>query len=142
MYHKQLQIHENPYPDFISDDEINFKLTEERNTEINQIETDMTLLSEIFTDLSAMIYTQGESIETAVNNVGSAEIHAHEATQNLEKAVITHQTINKKFLGALVTSIGVTATGVGVAFLSIPTGVVLVASGVVIGAVSIYIKVK
>jgi len=114
-------------------DDIDYKIIEERNTEIQKLSKDMQDLSDIMTDLSVMINDQGESIETSVNNVEHTEIVIHEAVENLEKTGKYINTTRKLYRNMVIVTSGLGIGAIG--FLGGPViGAITVLSGGVIGS--------
>jgi t-SNARE complex subunit (syntaxin) len=119
------------------DDDRIWQIIVERNREIQHLETEMEQLSEISADLALMVQTQGEDIETAAENVVTAEITVTEATQHIENATIYHRKISRVFIGGLITAASVTVGGGLLTLLSPVVGVVTIGCGVVTGVIFI-----
>ena len=114
-----------------SDSDIECRIIGERNDEVKQIERDVSDLADIFTDLSALIDTQGESIETCVANTEQANINIAVATESLAIAEVTVAGIRRWLIGAGVTSAGITVTGAALTFVSLPIGLTAVGVGLI-----------
>ncbi|KAL4224505.1 Syntaxin-7 [Mactra antiquata] len=76
-------------------------LIREREEQIRELEGDILDVNEIFRDLGAMIYDQGEQIDTIEQNVEQAYTHVEEGRQQLSKAS-TYQKKSRKKLCCLV----------------------------------------
>ena len=70
------------------DKHIEYKILEERNLEIKNLEKDIEDISEIMSDLSLLIFDQGESLEICVKNVENTEISVNESVKSLENVEI------------------------------------------------------
>ena len=71
-----------------NDKHIDYKIIEERNSEIKNLEKDIEDISEIMSDLSLLIFDQGESLETCIKNIENTEIHVNESLKSLENVEI------------------------------------------------------
>ena len=69
-------------------EEIDNKILEERNLEIKNLESDIQDIAEIMSDLSLLIFEQGDSLETCVKNIENTEIHVNESIKSLENVEI------------------------------------------------------
>lgn len=58
----------------------------EREQRVHQLESDIIDINEIMRDLSAMVHTQGEMVDSIEQNVETAHGHVEEGRQELVKA--------------------------------------------------------
>ena len=65
--------------------QVNDRIIQERNWEIKSLESDIQDIAEIMFDLSLMVNDQGETLETAIQNIENTEMATYEAVKNLEK---------------------------------------------------------
>ena len=133
----QLLIPRNKSLVSLDEQEINQKIIEERNIEVQKIAEDMEHISDINLSLRELVYEQSESIEQAVENVSQAEQNVFDATEHLQQAEeYQKRSIFKGIFakGALV-STGVTGAGAAAGFLLNPlaggVAVIVGISGVV-----------
>lgn len=93
--------------------EEDLELIRERETNIQQLESDILDVNQIFRDLAVMIHDQGEMIDSIEANVERAEVYVEQGTGQLQKAVYHQQkSRRKKCVLALVLSVAVTILGV------------------------------
>lgn len=78
-------------------DEVDVAIIKERNEEIENIEQDILMISEISNDMGVLIHEQGEMIDVAIEKLDSATIHVNEAKEVLEKT----EEIHKNTMGTL-----------------------------------------
>ena len=114
-------------------EDIDYKIVEERNTEIKKLSKDMEDLSEIMTNLSAMVYDQGETIESSVKNIENSEISTLEAVESLIKTEYYVDKSRKIYRNIVIVTSGI---GLGArGFLGGPIiGAITVLSGGMIGS--------
>lgn len=129
---------------FVDDlnDSINDAIIRERNQDMQQIEKDIGLIAEIQRDLAMLVYSQGENLEIAEENVETATINVKEANENLQSAATIQKKTNKLFVGGLLTSVGVAAGGGLIALASPIAGIVIAGCGIVSSVVIIVAKVS
>lgn len=72
-------------------EDIDTKILEERNTEIYNIEHEFSEISEIMSDLSALIFEQLEEIDQIVENIEISKTDTREAVQSLASVEIYTQ---------------------------------------------------
>ena len=72
-------------------EDIDTKILEERNTEIYNIEHEFSEISEIMSDLSALIFEQLEEIDQIVENIEISKTDTREAVQSLSSVEIYTQ---------------------------------------------------
>lgn len=117
-------------------DLIDRKIIEEKNAEIRSLSEDLSNLSEIYQDLSLMIFDQGEEINIVEKKIEIIEEKISEGTESLNKA----QNGYKNFLrdGSII--IGTVSLG-ALGFIGGPIiGIVTLFSGVVTGTGLVFIS--
>lgn len=115
------------------DCEIDCEINQERNAEIKKLSKEVEDLSEIMTDLSLMIYDQGESIDHVVNNVENTEIIINEAVESLEKTENYVNTNRKIYRNIVIVTSGLGLGALG--FLGGPIiGAISILSGGMLGS--------
>lgn len=67
-------------------DEVDLDLLREREEAMQQLETDIVSVNEIFRDVAAMVHEQGEIVDSIEANMESTQIHVSDASQQLSKA--------------------------------------------------------
>ncbi|KAF7253343.1 Syntaxin-7 [Varanus komodoensis] len=91
----------------ITEDDL--RLIEERESAIRQLESDILDINEIFKDLGMMIHEQGDVIDSIEANVETAEVHVHQANQQLASAANYQRKSRKKMCIIIaVLAVGVT----------------------------------
>ncbi|XP_077442810.1 syntaxin-7 [Stigmatopora argus] len=78
----------------VSEDDL--RLIQERELAIQQLESDITDVNDIFKDLGMMVHEQGEMIDSIEANVESAEVNVQSATQQLARAADYQRSSRKK----------------------------------------------
>ena len=116
--------------DIISDSDIETSIIMERNRDIRQIAQDMEDLSDITLSLSTIVQEQGEMLDESENNIDSAKIATHEATQHLAKAEGTMSALKEWAMKGMIVSGGVTGVGALSMILSPIVGGVGIALGI------------
>ncbi|XP_078255632.1 syntaxin-7-like [Rhinoraja longicauda] len=87
-------------------------LIKERENAIQQLECDILDINEIFKDLGMMIHEQGDLVDSIEANVETAEVHVHEANQQLSRAA-EYQRKSRKKICVLVIVLLILAVVVG-----------------------------
>jgi hypothetical protein len=104
--------------------DVEFEIIRSRNEEIKELESEMTLLAEIFRDLSLIVHEQGDQIDVSAMNVEHASENIEIAERHLEEAAVIQTKVQSFYWkGALVFG-GVALGGVGLAFFVPIAGIV------------------
>ncbi|XP_032877177.1 syntaxin-7 [Amblyraja radiata] len=88
----------NQFQDQVEDGitEEDLELIKDRENAIQQLESDILDINEIFKDLGMMIHEQGDLVDSIEANVETAEVHVHEANQQLSRAAEYQRKSRKK----------------------------------------------
>ncbi|XP_053743821.1 syntaxin-7-like [Synchiropus splendidus] len=78
----------------ITEDDL--RLIQERELAIQQLESDIVDINDIFKDLGMMVHEQGDMIDSIEANVESAEVTVQSATQQLARASESQRSSRKK----------------------------------------------
>ncbi|XP_041044865.1 syntaxin-7-like [Carcharodon carcharias] len=89
------------------------ELIKERESAIKQLESDILDINEIFKDLGMMIHEQGDLVDSIEANVETAEVHVHQANQQLSRAA-DYQRKSRKKMCMLIVVLVVLSVIVGV----------------------------
>jgi len=112
------------------DKHIDDRIIQERNWEIKSLESDIQDIAEIMFDLSLMVNDQGETLETAIQNIENTEMATYEAVKNLEK---TEFYVNKS--RKILRSAGIIIGGATVGAIGFIVGPIVGAATLVSGGV-------
>ncbi|XP_067840627.1 syntaxin-7-like [Heptranchias perlo] len=105
---------QNQFQDQVEDGitEEDLKLIRERESAINQLESDILDINEIFKDLGMMIHEQGDLVDSIEANVETAEVHVQQANQQLNRAA-EYQRKSRKKICILIVVLVILAVVVG-----------------------------
>jgi len=78
---------ESMFDHFVEEDEVDFAILQERNTEIAKIEQDTLSISEIMKDLAYLIYDQGEDLKVGEKQIENVVEATGEGLSHLERAL-------------------------------------------------------
>ena len=118
-------------------DRIDEAILIERNTEIRQIERDVSMIAEIMTDMATLVHVQGEELDVAADQVENATVNVSEAVRHLENSSELQSRFRKWVIGAGVISVGVMVTGGLLAVASLPIGLATMGIGALGGAITV-----
>ncbi|CAK9797527.1 STX12 [Anthophora quadrimaculata] len=91
-------------------EEQNLRMLEEQEASIRQLENNISDINQIFKDLGALVYDQGEVIDSIEASVERTEVSVNEATSHVRQASMYKNKLRKKkcillLIGAIVLSI-------------------------------------
>uniref|UniRef100_H3D054 Syntaxin-7 n=1 Tax=Tetraodon nigroviridis TaxID=99883 RepID=H3D054_TETNG len=92
--------------------EEDLRLIQERESAIQQLESDITVINDIFKDLGMMVHEQGDMIDSIEANVENADAHVQSGTQQLARAS-EYQRSSRKKICILMIVLAVAAVVVG-----------------------------
>lgn len=69
---------------------------EERERAMEQIESDIVRVNEMFRDLGMLVHEQGEQVESIACNIETAHVEVTEGTEHLRKAVGSKRAVRRK----------------------------------------------
>lgn len=122
--------------------DVNHQIINERNRDIQLLQSELEQLYEIQCDLGLMVHTQGETIDLIEQHVETSEINVNEGVKHLEKAETYQKSSRRKqlLLGGILTATGATIGGGLLIMLSPIAGAVTIGVGVVTGVSCIAIS--
>jgi len=84
-------------------EEVNMEHFQERQRQINQLESDILDVNTIFKDLATLVHDQGEVIDSIEANVESTHVRVQEGTEQLRQAeTYKNKARKKKFILAII----------------------------------------
>lgn len=112
-------------------DEVDMAIIEDRNAELKQVERDMEMLGEIFTDLSVLVEFQGDELDRLADTTEVIVVNVEEGVKALEKAEVHQRSYRSKFVTGALVSGTVAVGGVAVAVVLSPLiGIIAAGCGV------------
>lgn len=119
-----------------SESDVNLRIAQERNQDLQKLESDLAQLTEIMQTLAVMVHAQNEAIDQVVAQVEESSLNIEEGVAHLENAAgYSQSTLKTKLVGGAVVCGGVALGGFAIIFLSPIVGLVTAGCGIV-GAVA------
>lgn len=114
----------------LGEDEISHQIAQERNQELQELESDMVQITEIFQTLAEMVDEQREHLDIVVAHVEESSLNVQAGTTHLECASMYAQpTIRKRLISGALVCGGVALGGVALIFLSPLAGLIAAGCG-------------
>lgn len=129
---------ENVFLDEMSENEIEYKVVNELNSEIRQIEKDLMDIQEINENLSMHVDLQGEELDLVEQRIAESATNTTEGVTSLERAEFFTEERKKIVRDVLIVTGGVVAGSLGfilgpiIGAITIASGI-SVSSGIVLG---------
>jgi len=76
--------------------EVDIQMIREREQALQQLESDILDVNQIFKDLAVMVHEQGEMIDSIEANVDSAVVHVDQGATNVQRAAQYQSKVRRK----------------------------------------------